>query len=152
MKLELCEIVDIEEVVDVINSTEIGEKYFTNDVDRIRSVIQNEQKKLRVSILRNEDNTLIGTLVHYELGAFGKYPYIHMIAVAPAFQNQGFGKKMLGLYEKERIEAGEKLFLLVAEWNERAKKLYESIGYKELGRIDGFYITDQVEILMMKSS
>lgn len=152
MELKLCEIADIEEVVELLNSTELGEKYFANDVDRIRRVIQNEQAKAQVSILRNDDHILIGTLVHDEHGAFGKYPYIHMIAVAPGFQSHGIGRHMLGLYEKERIAAGEKLFLLVAEWNERAKRLYERIGYKELGRIDGFYIKNQVEILMMKSS
>lgn len=152
MALKLCEIADIEEVVALLNSTELGEKYFGNDVEKIRKVVKSEQSKDRVSILRNEENILVGTLVHHDLGAFGNYPYIHMIAVSPAYQNHGIGKQMLLWYENEKLTEGEKMFLLVAEWNTRAKKLYESIGYIEIGRIDGFYTKNQVEILMMKSA
>lgn len=151
MKLEFCREEDIKEVIELLNSTEIGEVYFGNNIEKIGFAVRREYEKNCILIARNVNNAIVGTLIHDVKGAFGKYPYLHMLAVSPAFQNQGIGRNMLELYEKERLESDEKLFLLVAEWNEGAKRLYERIGYKELGRINGFYKKDQVEILMIKS-
>lgn len=151
MKLETSKKEELEEVIELLNSTEIGELYFGNNIEKIGFAVRREHEKNCILIARNENNSIIGTLIHDINGTFGKYPYIHMLAVSPAFQNQGIGTSMLELYEKEHLKTGDKIFLLVAECNKGAKRLYERMGYKELGGIDGFYKKDQIEILMIKS-
>lgn len=52
------------------------------------------------------------------------------IAVAPEFQGQGFGRRLLGLYHDKAHEMGaETFFLEVARDNTAAIGLYESTGY-----------------------
>ena len=151
MKLDNCKQEDIESVIELLNSTEIGERYFDNNIERIGFAVRREFEKNCVLVAKNDKNDIVGTLIQDEKGAFGKYPYLHMLAVSPAFQNQGIGKSIMDAYEKERLEEGDKLFLMVAEWNVGAKRLYERIGYTALGEISDFYKKDQIEILMMKS-
>ena len=43
-----------------------------------------------------------------------------------------------------------KCFLVVADYNPEAKRLYEQIGYTEVGRIPDLYKEGVTEILMMR--
>lgn len=149
MKLEICLDEEIEDVIDLVYSTTIGELYFGSNRDRVQGMVQRELGMAHILTAKNEQDKLVGVLIHDEKGAFGKYPYLHIIAVTPEYQNLGFGSKILSAYE-EKYKAS-KLFLFVSETNFRAKALYERLGYAELGKIDGFYIKNQAEILMVKS-
>lgn len=152
IKLENCKEEHIESIIGLINSTELGELYFSNNTEKIRVAVIRQFELERVLVAIDENENLIGLLMCDKQGTFGKYPFIHMIAVSPEFQSLGYGTKMLKAVEESYNKADMKYFLLVAEKNTRAKKLYENIGYNEVGRIDGFYVQNQVEVLMMKSN
>ena len=62
------------------------------------------------------------------------------IGVAPDWQRQGLGKKLVeGLIRAVKRGEAHKLFLEVAEDNSAAKALYTSLGFKESGRRKGYY-------------
>jgi len=66
------------------------------------------------------------------------------------FRNLGIGKKLLKHFEETNSKTSLKLFLVVAEFNPKAKRLYQSIGYKEVGIVPNLYKRGVTECLMMK--
>lgn len=76
-----------------------------------------------VLIAINEENIVLGFIWVILNGIFHSFPYLH---------------------------DNSKLFLVVADFNPRAKNLYKSIGYKEIGSIPDLYKKGVTEFLMMK--
>lgn len=62
------------------------------------------------------------------------------LAVLPAHQGQGVGRRLLGagLAEAKRLGAAE-MILEVAEDNRAARALYAALGFAEVGRRRGYY-------------
>lgn len=62
------------------------------------------------------------------------------IAVIPEFQQQGHGRRLLGLYHEKASNIGcESFFLEVAQDNTPAIGLYKSTGYKISSQRPGYY-------------
>jgi len=81
---------------------------------------------------------------------FHSFPYIYIISVKEESRNQGVGKELLKFVEKSSFKEYSKLFLVVADFNPEAKRLYERIGYSEIGYIPNLYREGITECLMMK--
>ena len=63
-----------------------------------------------------------------------------MMTVAPEFQGQGFGRRLLEqVLQQLRAAGAECMFLEVRESNAPAIALYEGIGFGENGRRRGYY-------------
>lgn len=61
--------------------------------------------------------------------------YICGVALFPNYRGQGIGAQLMRLAETHAIARGfTKLSLIVFEQNVGAKRLYERLGYKEVGR------------------
>lgn len=88
-------------------------------------------EKYNVKDLTIEDETMDGEI------------YLDTISVSPSFQGRGIGTKLLkAIIEKSRSEGHKKLGLLVDLENPNAKKLYEALGFKSVGKKqlgDGVY-------------
>jgi len=84
-------------------------------------------------------------------GIFHSFPYIHIIAVKRENRGQGIGKILLKFVEDVYYKNYSKLFLVVADFNPSAKRLYERIGYSAIGDIPNLYRNGITECLMMKS-
>jgi len=55
------------------------------------------------------------------------------------YRGKGVGREVMNMLEKECINEGlNRIELGVFEFNERAIKLYEKLGYKKIGEIDNF--------------
>lgn len=65
-------------------------------------------------------------------------------------RGQGIGEALLRFVENEYFTYYSKLFLVVADFNSNAKRLYERIGYSEIGEIPSLYRKGISECLMMK--
>lgn len=80
------------------------------------------QKKDRIYVLRDGDG--IAASVTVEPGA------IEDVFVAPAYQGRGIGKQMLRFALNKAIDGGAaQIELSAIEWNQRALRLYESVGF-----------------------
>lgn len=84
-------------------------------------------------------------------GMFYRFPYIRLIAVKSGNRSVGIGSQLLYYVEEllRQRQAG-KVFLTVAEFNGQAKRLYERLGYQEVGRIPGLFHAGHSEQLLMK--
>ena len=101
------------------------------------------------SLIRKEPNKLAlncgleidGQLVGYCFGQLvaGEATLLN-IAIDPACQGKGYGKILLeGFIELVGQQKGEEVWLEVRASNTRAYQLYESLGFNEINRREGYY-------------
>jgi ribosomal protein S18 acetylase RimI-like enzyme len=132
----------------LINS-EIGETYFKYfDAKRMLATAINK-KEIDISLDINDECT--GFIWYNSDGAFGMHGYLHIIAIKEKHRNQGIGSELIKHCENSISEEDDKLLLLVAEFNRKAKMLYERMGYKQVGLLPDFYKEGIDECLMMKN-
>lgn len=85
-------------------------------------------------VLEAPDGAVLGTLWVGEraLRGFGRVPYVWDVEVAPEHRRQGHGRALMLLAEQAALAAGAGLLgLHVVEGNTPARRLYESLGYRD---------------------
>lgn len=83
--------------------------------------------------------------------------YLNILATLPAFRGRGYGNRLAGLAERIAREEGlGGVSLIVADRNEGARRLYERLGYREIGRRaivkDGWVSSSTEWILLLKAT
>lgn len=130
--------------------SELGRVYFPKE-DKIIKDLNKGISKGEIFVAISKEGQCLGFLWFILNSAFHCFPYLHIIAVKDEFRNLGIGKKLLQYFEESISRRPSSLFLVVADFNPRAKQLYESIGYKEVGVIPNLYKMGVTEYLMMKN-
>lgn len=134
----------------LVNS-ELGRKYFSKE-GSARKALEEGFKREEIYIALDYSGSCVGFIWYILDGIFHSFPYLHIIAVKEGLRNQGVGQKLLQFFEDSCFKDNTKLFLVVADFNPKAKKLYERIGYMEVGSIPSLYREGITEHLMMKAN
>ena len=129
--------------------SELGRVYFAQEDKAIKALSEGISKG-EIFVAIDKDGICLGFIWSILNGAFHSFPYLHIIAIKEELRNRGIGKKLLKHFEAVTCKNYSKLFLVVAEFNPEAKKLYQSIGYTEVGIIPNLYKEGVTECLMMK--
>jgi len=136
---------DCEEAL--INS-ELGRKYFANEGSGKKAILEGlEQETLYIALI---NDICVGFVWYLPKGAFHSFPYLHIISVKEEYRSKGIGKKLIDFFEDIVFVNARKIFLVVADFNPDAKRLYEKIGYRKVGKIPSLYRKGITESLMMK--
>ena len=138
---------DCEEAL--VNS-ELGKKYFSK-LGSARKALEEGFEKEEIYIAIDNNNNCRGFIWLILNGVFHSFPYLHIIAVKEESRNLGIGKMLLQFFEDTCFKDFSKLFLVVADFNPDAKRLYEKSGYIEVGSIPCLYREGITEYLMMKT-
>lgn len=151
MKINIvqAEVKHLMECKEVLQESALGEIYFPDEKKIIR-VLEAAISKKEILVAIDKDDKCIGFIWFTLDGTFNKYPYLHMIVVKKEYRNYGIGKSLLQYFEEISAQGSSKIFLLVADFNNKAKELYMEIGYKYIGVIPHFYKDGVNENLMMK--
>lgn len=134
--------------VALLNS-KLGQEYFVEE-EKALSVLAEGIAKEEIFVAVDEGGECLGFIWFVLQSAFHSFPYLHIIAVKEAFRGKGIGKKLLSFFEESVFPNSSKVFLVVADFNPDAKRLYESLGYQQVGAIPGLYKEGVTEYLMMK--
>lgn len=78
-------------------------------------------------------------------------PYIKSLAVHPAYRGKGIGKSVVNFVERKYGGLNGKIFIAVSSFNNGARKLYEELGYREVGEFENYIKDGHSEILMQKT-
>ncbi|MCX5788725.1 MAG: N-acetyltransferase [Elusimicrobia bacterium] len=78
--------------------------------------------------------------------------YIQTIAVDPAHRGSGVGGRLISFAERRIFAESPNVFLCVSSFNHRARKLYERLDYKVVGRLKDYVVRGHSEILMRKTT
>ncbi len=151
MKIKICPstLSHVNECKDAIIDSDLGSRYGTNDEQS--SILFTEGiKNKEIYIAMDMNDQFLGYIWIDLTGVFSTFPYVRSIAVNKNYRGQGIGKKLLSFFEELGFKQSSKLFLLVSDFNTRAKKLYTELGYQEMAVIPNLFKPEISEFLMMK--
>ncbi len=131
-----------------LQNSDLGSVYFSQE-NKVVQAISEGITKQEILVALDNKGLCLGFIWYIRNGAFHSFPYLHIIAVKEEFRNLGIGKELLSYFEKV-IAQSSKVFLVVADFNPKAKLLYENCGYSEVGVIPSLYKSGITEYLMMK--
>lgn len=131
-------------------NSELGRRYFSKK-GNARKVLQKAFYEDDVYVALDENKNCVGFIWFVLNGMFHSFPYLHMIAVKEEYRDLGIGKKLLKFFEDHCFEESSKIFLVVADFNTDAKRLYENMGYREVGSVPNLYRAGITEHVMMKT-
>jgi ribosomal protein S18 acetylase RimI-like enzyme len=129
--------------------SKLGQEYFAS-AEKARAALADGLAKEEIFVAVDEAGACLGFIWFIVGGAFHSFPYLHIIAVKEAFRGMGIGKQLLAFFEEAVFADHAKVFLVVADFNPEAKRLYERLGYAQVGVIPGLYKAGVTEYLMMK--
>ena len=136
--------------VEILQNSDLGKAYFSDHkkaADMLAYAV--EQKDVYIALDKNEN--CLGFIYFMTKGVFGSYPYLHILAVKEEYRNYGIGRQLIKFFEDNASDSSSaKYFLTVDDFNQRAKNLYESLGYKCIGELPDFYKEGINCYLMMK--
>ena len=77
--------------------------------------------------------------------------YVQTLCVAPDWRNKGVGSELMSFVERRIFKETPNVFICVSSFNPKALKLYQRLGYEEIGELKDYIITGHSEILLRKS-
>ena len=135
--------------VAALAKSELGRVYFPSEENALASIAEGMARD-EVFVAVDEAAECLGFIWFIARGAFHSYPYLHVIAVKEGHRGEGVGKKLLDFFEETVFADSAKAFLVVADFNPDARRLYERLGWRQVGEIPGLYRDGVTEYLMMK--
>ena len=139
----------LEDCKTALLNSNLGHEYFPSD-EKATSALTEGMTKGEMFVAVDEAGECLGFIWFVMGGAFHSFPYLHSIAVKEGFRGLGIGKKLLSFFEEAVFADHSKVFLVAADFNPDAKRLYESPGYQQVGVLPGLYKEGITEYLMMK--
>ena len=148
--IQLADVNYIDSCRDILQNSDIGKVYFS-DCEKATKMLTYAVGQKNVYVALDENENCLGFIYYMPNGVFGSYPYLHIIAVKEEYRSNGIGKQLIKFFEDNASDySSTKYFLTVDDFNPRAKKLYESLGYKCVGELTDFYKKGINCFLMMK--
>lgn len=109
------------------------EHLWMSDADVLRAWAKGDRRDCFVQVAESEDGRIAGfSLVSLRPELLSHAPSSHLeaIAVAPGFERQGIGQRLLDAAEREAQQQGaESMTLHVFAVNDRARAMYEKAGF-----------------------
>jgi ribosomal protein S18 acetylase RimI-like enzyme len=93
---------------------------------------------------------LVGFAVLQMKGPFAGY--VQTVCVAPRARGQGIGTRLLASVEERIFRETPNVFLCVSSFNDRARRLYERLGYERIGELRDYIVAGHSEILLRKTT
>ena len=140
----------IDDCEEALMDSELGNRYFSEE-GKARRALEEGFNENDIYVAIDKDNNCLGFAWVILNGIFHSFPYIHIVAVKSESRGQGIGKKLFKFIEDVYFKKYSKLFLVVADFNPDAKRLYKDMGYSVIGDIPDLYRKGITECLMMKS-
>ncbi|MBR5088916.1 MAG: GNAT family N-acetyltransferase [Ruminiclostridium sp.] len=150
IQIKLADMKYIDSCVEILQNSDLGKRYFS-DHEKAADMLSYAVAQKNLYVALNENENCLGFIYYMTHGVFGSYPYLHIIAVKEGYRSCGIGKQLMKYFEDNASDSfSEKYFLTVDDFNPKAKKLYENLGYKCVGELPDFYKKGINCFLMMK--
>ena len=138
--------------VNILQNTGLGTIYFSN-YQKAADLLLHALAQHELFVALKDDDDCLGFMYYMPKGVFGSYPYLHIVAVKEEYRNLGIGKQLIKYFEENSSDySSTKYFLTVDDFNQQARKLYESLGYQCVGKLKDFYKSGITSYIMMKAT
>lgn len=101
-----------------------------------------------VYVAIHEDD-VVGFVILVLKGAF--VGYIRTVAVHSDWRSRGLGRRLIWFAEERSFRESPNVFLCVSSFNQRARALYERLGYEAVGELRDYIIRGHSELIMRKT-
>ena len=150
INIRLADTQHIESCVNILQNSDLGKAYFC-DYEKATNMLTYAVGQKNVDVAFDETENCVGFIYYITNGVFGSYPYLHIVAVKEGYRCYGIGRQLMNYFEDNASDSpSTKFFLTVDDFNPRAKKLYENLGYQCVGELPDFYKKGINCYLMMK--
>lgn len=116
------------------------------NLDECMALVRDPTREVYVA---HEAERPVGFIILNMQGAFAGY--IQSVCVAAEARCHGIGTEIVRFAEERIFRDSPNTFLCVSSFNPRAKKLYESLGYRVVGEMPDYIVPGHSEILMRKT-
>jgi len=139
----------LDDCKEAYKNSELGEAYFSSEADLTFRLMEGIGKR-EIFVALDEGNRCMGYIWMALRGAFYDFPYCPGLAVRKEYRGRGVGSALLRHYEKAGFEYSDRIFILVSDFNLKARKLYERLGYKQVGLIPDLFEEGISELILVK--
>lgn len=154
MKISRLSIDDLSCCAEILEKTELGQKYFCNAKDEYigHELLKAGFEKNEIYGLLNDQQQCLGFMWVQINGIFNWFPFLNVIVIDPSHQHQGHASLLMKEFERICIEEdlSPKAFLIVGSYNQHAINFYEHFGYQCVGTIPNLFVKGIDELLMCK--
>jgi ribosomal protein S18 acetylase RimI-like enzyme len=112
----------------------------------IRILSDREVQEVYVAV---HERAVVGFVILVLKGAF--IGYIRTIAVRADWRSRGLGRILVGFSEERIFRDSPNAFLCVSSFNQRARTLYERLGYEFVGELRDYIVRGSSELIMRKT-
>jgi [ribosomal protein S18]-alanine N-acetyltransferase len=106
-------------------------------------------REIQETYVAMSDGAVVGFVILIVKGAF--VGYIRTVAVHSDWRSRGLGRRLIWFAEERIFRDSPNVFLCVSSFNERARALYERLGYETVGELRDYIVRGHSEWLMRKS-
>jgi [ribosomal protein S18]-alanine N-acetyltransferase len=106
-------------------------------------------REIQETYVAVNDGVVVGFVILIMKGAF--VGYIRTVAVHSDWRSRGLGRRLIWFAEERIFRDSPNVFLCVSSFNERARVLYERLGYETVGELRDYIVRGHSEWLMRKS-
>jgi ribosomal protein S18 acetylase RimI-like enzyme len=99
--------------------------------------------------LATVEDEIAGFIILNMQGAF--IGYIQTVCVAPEWRGKGIGSKLMAFAEERILSETPNVFICVSSFNEKARRLYQRLGYQIVGELKDYIVSGHSEILLRKT-
>ena len=144
LSLERMRAADLDEVLTIERAS------FTMPWSRGAFLYEMEQNQVARCFVMREDDRLVGYICLWEVA---DEVHVTNIAVRPDARRRGIGRALLGrILDDARARSLRLVVLEVRPSNTEARALYESFGFRVVGRRRGYYYDTGEDALVMEAS
>ncbi len=149
IKIEIAKKYQAHDCLDCIKHSRLWEEYFKSNITAEQKIRERIVEK-QVYVAMDRNGKCVGFMGIIDQGCFGKFPYLSILAVKRKHRGKGIGKKLLRKFEEIGFENEDTIFLLVSDFNKRAKSLYNKLDYKEAGYLPDLFKKGVAESILIK--
>ncbi|MHC4113526.1 MAG: GNAT family N-acetyltransferase [Planctomycetota bacterium] len=139
----------LEDCVEALVHSELATVYYPTK-ESAESLLKEGIAKQEIYVALDKGFECVGYIWFALSKMFYNFPYVRQIAVRKEYRGQGIGKKLLFFVEEIAFKDCPKFFLTVSDFNKRAKKLYQEIGFDEVGFVPDLFKDGVAEHVMVK--
>ncbi len=149
IKIQFAEEGEAPDCLSCIKHSELWDSHFVSNPAALNDIEEMIGKK-QIYVALNQNSECIGFMGVIHNGCFRKFSYLSIIAVKHGYRNKGVGRALIKRFEEIGFTRADKVFLLVADFNEKAQSLYGKLGYKKVGEIQDLFKMGVSEYLLVK--
>lgn len=116
--------------------------------DESLEILRDASREVYVAV-RVDTADVLGFVIVNMRGAF--VGYLQTVAVREDSRGRGLGSRLIAFAERRIFRDSPNVFLCVSSFNERARALYERLGYRLVGELSDYIVQGQSEWLLRKS-